>query len=350
MAERPGQPGMTAGELAKRLEGTLEGDGALVVRGVAPLDAAGPDSLSWVGDARFLEQAAESGAGVILMPLEGQAPPNKTIIRVADPDVALCEVLTLLSPPPAQVMPGVHPSATIEREATVEGACIGANVYVGANATVGPGTQLHPGVYIGADTKIGRDCVFWPNVVVRERITIGNRVILHPNATIGADGFGYLQREGENVKIPQVGSVVIEDDVEIGASSSVDRARSGVTRVGRGAKIDNLVIVGHNADVGEQCIIVALCGIGGSARLGRHVILGGHAGVSDHCALGDGVQMAAQTVAFKDYPAGAVLRGVPATDNQTFLREHVALRKLPALLKQIRDMEARIKELESRST
>jgi len=341
-------PTITASELAGRVGGTLHGDGFRVIRGVETLESAGPDHLSWVGTPEYAGRARTSNAGVLLMPLNSDPPPGKTVILVADPDVALCEALRALSPPVPIVPVGVHPTAVLGRGAIVEGAGIGPHVVIGDEALVGVGTQLHAGVYVGSQTRIGRDCILWPNVVVRERVTIGDRVILHSHSTIGADGFGYLPRDGRNLKVPQIGTVLIEDDVEIGANSTVDRAKSGVTRVGRGTKIDDLVIVGHNCDIGEHCILVGQSGLGGSTRLGDHCTVGGQSGVIDHRSLGDGVQIAAGSVVFNDVPSGNVFRGIPAQDHQRFLREQVAIGKLPELLKQMKALSARVAELENR--
>lgn len=338
---------LTAAELARRLNGVLRGDGARVVREIAVLDQAGPDAVSWLGSAAYLPKLETTRAGVVLVPADCAAPAEKTVIGVADPDLALCDVLEWLRPPVERVPPGVHPTAAIGTGAMVEGAAIGAHAHVGAGAMVGAGTQLHPGVYIGAHARIGRDCVLWPNVVVRERCVLGDRVIVHPNATIGADGFGYLFRKGKHHKIPQIGAVVIEDDVEIGANSCVDRARAGVTRVGRGTKIDNLVQIGHNAVVGEDCVIVAQCGVSGSATLGHHVVLAGQVGVVDHLRIGDGARIAAKSLVARDVPDGQVQRGIPAVENFQFLRQDAALRKLPKLLEQVRALARRIEQLDS---
>ena len=344
MADRPS---ITVAELARRLGGRLDGAGGRVVWGVEPLDQAGPEAVSWLGSARYLPQLADTEAGVVLVPEDCEVPAGKTVIRVSDPDAALCEVLRCLAPPSEPVPVGVHPTAVIGEGAVVAGAAIAAQTYVGPGAVVGPGTQLHPGVRVGADAKIGRDCVLWPNVVVRERVTIGDRVIIHPNATIGADGYGYLLREGRHVKIPQIGTVVIEDDVEIGANTAIDRARSGETRIRRGTKIDNLVQIGHNCDIGEDCIIVGQCGISGSTTLGHRVVFGGQVGIVDHLRIGDGVQVAAKSLVTHDIPDGQVARGIPATDNHLFGRQQVIIRRLPKMVEQLRELTKRVQQLES---
>ena len=317
-----------------------------MIRAVAILEQAGPDTLSWVGTPDLLPAASKSRAGVLLARQGCSLPPDRTVIRVADPDLAVCDVLEYLAPPPDAVEQGVHPSATVSKDTVVAGAAIGANVFVGTGSVIGAGTQLHPGVYVGSGVRIGRDCVLWPNVVVRERATIGDRVVIHPNATIGADGFGYLQRGGRHRKIPQIGTVVIEDDVEIGANSAIDRARSGVTRVGRGTKIDNLVQIAHNVDIGEDCIIIAQCAIGGSASLGRRVVMAGQSGLTDHRHVGNDVQIAAKSTVMANVPDGQVVRGIPATDNYRFLREQASVRKLPEWLKRLRALTQRVRRLE----
>ena len=343
-----GGQSISAGELTRRLGGTLQGDGGTIIRIVATLQQAGPDALSWVGSPEFLARASGSKAGVLLVPRGCSLPPERTAIYVADPDAALCDVLEYLAPLPDRLQEGVHPTATISSDAVVDGAAIGPHVYIGPHAVIGPGTQLYPGVYVGAHTHIGRDCVLWPNVVVRERVTIGKRVIIHPNATIGADGFGYLLRGGRHRKIPQIGTVVIEDDVEIGANSAVDRARSGVTCIGRGTKIDNLVQIAHNVVIGKDCIIVAQCGIAGSSSLGHHVVLGGQVGITDHRCVGNGVQVAAKSTVMNNVPDGEVVRGIPAVSNRRFLRQEATARKLPEMMQRLKALEKRLQRLEER--
>lgn len=340
-------PTITAGALADRLGGRLVGDRDRPIAEVATLADAGAESLTWVGDKRYLAQVATTRAGTVLVPDGCDVPAQVTAIHVADPDLALCTALEMLAPPLPEVAEGIHPDARVSKAAVVTGVAVGPNVFIGPGAHVGPGTQLHAGVYVAPNTRIGRDCVIWQNVVIRERTTIGDRVIIHPNSTIGADGFGYHPRGGKHVKIPQIGRVSIADDVEIGANSCIDRARSGVTRIGRGTKIDNLVQIGHNATIGEDCIIIAQCGIAGTAVLGNHVILAGHVGVADHVTVGDGAVVAAKSAALNSLAGGQAYRGIPAIPNVDFGRQTVSLRRLPELLQQVRNLQKRVEQLES---
>jgi UDP-3-O-[3-hydroxymyristoyl] glucosamine N-acyltransferase len=205
---------------------------------------------------------------------------------------------------------------------------------------------LHANVYVGDETSLGASCELWPGVVVRERCTLGDRVIIHPNTTIGADGFGYQFIEGKHVKIPQIGTVTIENDVEIGANCSIDRAKFGTTRIGTGTKIDNLVQVAHNVQIGPACVIVAQCGIAGSTRLGKCVVLGGKVGVRDHVTLHDGVQSAACACISKDIPAGTTVIGQPAVPADQFAREQGKIRRLPSLFEQVEALAKRVAQLE----
>ncbi|MBN2446599.1 MAG: UDP-3-O-(3-hydroxymyristoyl)glucosamine N-acyltransferase [Phycisphaerae bacterium] len=339
--------GLSLATIAERLGGRLEGDGTVEVACVTPLADAGPDALAWLADLKLRPELDNTRAAGVLVKTGWDLPADRNLIRVDDPDLAMCAVLEMLVPPPEPIPVGVADSAIVTSDARVDGARIGERVYVGPRAKIGPNTQLHPGVYVGTDVEIGRDCVLWPNVVVRERCKIGDRVVISPNATIGADGFGYLPREGRHVKIPQVGSVLIEDDVEIGANAAIDRARSGVTRIARGTKIDNLVQIGHNAQIGEHCIIVAQCGISGSTTLGHHTVLGGQVGIIDHLRIGSCVQVGAQSGVLRDIEDGAVWFGYPADDMQASMRRIAALRRLPEMMRQFRAMQKRVAQLES---
>lgn len=338
---------MSAGEIAQLVEGKLDGDAGRSVSSIETLERAGPEALSWLGDAKYTAQLAASRAGVVLVPIDCVAPASIVAVRVRDPDLALCRVLERMAPQPPQVEAGVHPSALVAATAVVDGAAIGPNVVIGAGARIGSGTQLHAGVYVGTDSVIGRGCVLWPNVVVRERCTIGDRVVIHASTTIGADGFGYLFRDGAHRKVPQVGTVQIDDDVEIGANCCVDRAKSGVTRIRSGVKIDNLVQIGHNCDIGEHCVLVAQVGVSGSVTIGRYCVLAGQAGVADHLTLGSGVRVGAQAGVAQDVADREQLLGSPARDSRAYLKQDFALRRLPELLAQFRELKRRVEALES---
>ncbi len=336
----------TAGELAKLVDGLVIGEASQPVARIADLEHADADSVSWLASADFMNRAVSSRAGVLIIPPDVTPLAGRVNIRVMDPELAACILLQAFAPQGDMIPRGVHPTAIVCESAMVDGASIGPHAYVGRDAIIGAGTVLYPGVYVGRQTKIGADCVLWPNVVVRERVTIGRHVIIHPNVTIGSDGFGYLPRQGRQMKIPQIGTVVIDDDVEIGAGSAVDRGRSGATFIGKGCKIDNLVQIAHNVTIGEHSIIVAHTAIGGSTSLGRGVILAGHVGVGDHCHLGDGCRVAAGSIVLKNTSAGQTLRGSPAVLNKKFLQQQVAVRKLPKLLERIRELEERLAKLE----
>ena len=338
--------GMTVGDIAERLDATVEGDPMRVITAVSTLEQAGPNEIAWVGSEAFLRRAAASAAGAIVLPEAGSLSTQASLIRVPDPDLAIVSVQMWLAPPTRRVEAGVDPTASVGDGAVVTGASIGPHVSIGRDAVIGPGTQLHAGVRIGDATSIGEDCVLEPNVVVGERIRIGNRVIIHPNSTIGADGFGFLFRAGRHVKIPQTGSVEIGDDVEIGANNTIDRARTGVTRLGDGVKTDNLVHVGHNVVIGDHSMLIAMTAIGGSSVLGHHVILSGHCGVTDHVRIGDGVQCGAYSIIMNDVPDGAVLKGDPAIDLRTEQRQKALVRRLPIMRETLRSLERRVRELE----
>lgn len=339
---------LTVESVARLVRGDIErGDGGQPILGVAPLADATGDELSWCSSERFARALEKTGAACVLLqegiPATGQA----AIIRVADADLALASVLKAIEPPMEPFVAAVDPTAHVHPTAEVSRAQIGPSAHVGARSQIGAGTRIMHGVFVGADVRIGSDCVLWPNVVIRERTEIGDRVIIHPNATIGADGFGYLQRDGRHLKIPQVGRVVIEDDVEIGANSAIDRARSGMTRIGRGTKIDNLVQVGHNCEIGEDCVIVAHTGVGGSCVLGRHVMLAGHVGIADHARIGDGAVVAAMSGVSGRVPPGVMYHGVPAVENQRYLRELMAIRRLPRTAEQLLALVRRVERLEA---
>lgn len=338
----------TIAEIAAQVGGRVEGDGERRIVRVAALSAARGDSLSWLGHPKYAGELVNTQAAGVLVPDVCDVPAGLTVIRVADPDVAMITVLNLLMPVRDRVEPGIHATAVIAPGARIDGtAAIGPHVVVGGGASIGENSQLHSGVFIGESVSIGRDCVLWPNVVIREGTIIGDRVVIHPNSTIGADGFGYLQRDGRHVKVPQIGVVHIEDDVEIGANTCVDRAKSGVTRIGRGTKIDNLVQIAHNVEIGPHCIIVALSGLGGSTVLGEQAILAGSVGISDHVRIGSRAMVAAKAGVMRDVPDDQCVAGIPAVEARQFWRRIALLAELPEWKRELNRMMERISKLES---
>lgn len=339
--------GYSLSEIATWVGGRLRGEGGVRILGVGGIDDARGDQITWVAEERYAVRLAASGAGAVVVAADFGETPMPAIL-VENPEEAMAVILGRFAPPVPRPAPGVHPSAVVASSATLgEGVAVGPHAVIGEHAVIGDATVLHAQVFIGAQARIGRQCELWPGVVVRERCTLGDRVVIHPNTTIGADGFGYRFTEGRHQKIPQIGTVDIEDDVEIGANCAVDRAKFGVTRIGRGAKIDNLVQIGHNVRVGAGCLIVAQCGLAGSARLGRGVVLGGQVGVRDHVTIGDGTLVAACASVSKDLPPGGRFVGSPAVDAKEFVRERASIHRVPRLTEQVKSLIKRVEQLES---
>ena len=337
----------TLAELAKMVDGVVRGDASIRIKGVGGIEDAGPDQITWIAHEKYLGALSASRAGAVVVSRHFGETPMPAIL-CEDPAFAVAKVLARFAPPVPQPALGVHPTAVVAESARLgRDVRLGPHVVVGAGARIGDRSVLHAGVYVGDASTLGSDCVLWPGVVVRERCTLGNRVTLHPNVTVGADGFGYHFRESGHHKIPQTGTVEIGDDVEVGASSCIDRAKFGVTRIGAGTKIDNLVQIAHNVQIGAHCVIVAQCGIAGSTRLGQLVVLGGQVGVRDHLTLGDGLRAAACCCISKDFPAATVVNGIPAVENHQYLREQVQVRRLPELSAAVKELSKRVERLES---
>jgi UDP-3-O-[3-hydroxymyristoyl] glucosamine N-acyltransferase len=337
--------GFTLGDLAAALGVVLEGDPLRRVTGVSALDSAGPDQISFVTDPRYGDAARTSRAGAFLAgpDITGLAAP---VLRAARPQQALIELLTLFHPP-RSATPGIDASARVAADATVEpSASIGPLAVVESGAVIGPRVRVDAPAYVGPGVEIGEDSVIHPHVTLAEGVRLGCRVIVHPGAVIGADGFGYVFDGAAHRKIPQVGGVIVEDDVEVGANVTIDRATVGVTRIGRGTKIDNLVQIGHNVQVGENALIVAQAGIAGSSRLGRGVVLAGQVGVADHVTVGDGAMAGAQSGIHADVPAGEKVLGTPARPLTQAKRVFLAESRLPELLRVVRGLERRLARLE----
>ncbi len=336
---------LTAGRLAERLGATLRGEPGVEIHSVASLETAGPGQVAFLVNPRYRSHLRSTRASAVILAPE-DAVEGVACLVTSNPYLAFARAVEILhgkDHPRRGVEVGsrVHPGARVADGATVmAGAC------VEEGAEVGAGSVLYPGAYVGPGARVGRDCVLHPNVVVREGCVLGERVILQPGAVVGSDGFGYARDGARAVKIPQVGIAVLEDDVEVGACSAIDRAALGETRVGRGTKIDNLVQVGHNVVVGEDCVLVAQVGVSGSTRLGRGVVLAGQVGVVGHVTVGDGTTVGAQSGVASDLPAGCTVSGSPAFEHGEWLRVQTALRRLPALRRTVRELERRLRELE----
>ncbi len=340
-------PGFRLSELAERLGGRVVGDPDRRVTGVASLDRAEKGDLAFLLQARYRREAARSRAGALLVAPDGEdlATPAHSLLVVEDPELARNRVLALFHPPP-ELVPGIHPSAVVDREALVS-----AEAEVGPFAVIGAGSVIAARARVGAHAVVGRECqvgegsVLHPHVVLYDGTRLGRRVEVHSGTVLGADGFGYTSRPDGHRKVPQVGTLWVEDDVEIGALSALDRATLGATRVGAGTKIDNLVQVGHNVEIGRGALLCGQSGVAGSARLGDGVVLAGQAGVGDHIELGDGVRVGAASAAVRRVGAGTVVSAtLPAMEIGRWRRLLSLLGRLDEIYRRLRTLEERVGE------
>ena len=344
----------TLAELAARVGGEVEGDGSLHIERVRGLEDAGPGDLSFFANRKYRGAFEASRAAAVIVGRDEVVPPGRTVVRAANAYLAFAKASTAFHPPPEAVpeLAGeavVHPSARVHPSAQVMPLA-----FVAGGAEVGARTILYPGVFVGAGARVGDDSILYPNAVVREGCLVGHRCILQPGCVVGSDGFGFaFDMEGEggsgprHYKVPQAGIAVIEDDVELGANTCVDRATLGRTVVGRGTKLDNLIQIAHNVQVGPLCLMAAQTGIAGSTRIGMGAGFGGQSGAIGHLDIGDGVKVGAQSGVLADIPAGETYTGYPAVPQAEWLRSATALRRLPELLKRVRELEkeiARLKE------
>ncbi|MFN0150748.1 MAG: UDP-3-O-(3-hydroxymyristoyl)glucosamine N-acyltransferase [bacterium] len=333
-------PFMKLKEIVAAVGGDLEGDGDLEIRGVSGLRDAQSGDLTFFADARYADSLLQTAASAVLMARNGhRAPAGKSIVYCENPYASFLQLLRRFSP--QESFPeGIHPTAIIGRGAKIgAGVSIGALVVVEDNVEIGDRVVLRPGTFIGSDTRIGAETFVFPNVTIREGTTIGTSVIVHSGTVIGSDGFGFVRDGARHVKVPQLGTVEIGDDVEIGANCAIDRGTSGVTRIGRGSKLDNLVHVGHNVTVGEHTLLIAQVGIGGSTEIGNRATLAGQVGVVGHIKIGDDAAIGAQSGVTKSVPARGRWSGYPARPHAENLRAQASLQRLAGLEARIRALE-----------
>ena len=341
-----------AGELAAFVEGELKGNPGLVMSSVADLSEATAEQVSFLGNKQYAPAFETSQAGVILLDakLVTEVTPreDQTIIICQSVDVAFSKAIMVFAPEPIQFAPGIHPSAVI-----AECAEIGEGVHVGANAVIEPGVKIGPqtvigaGCYIGHETVIGAQCQLSPNVTIMHRCILANQIIIHSGVVIGGDGYGFFPTPQGILKLPQVGIVQIDDAVEIGANATIDRARFGKTRIHMGTKIDNLVMIAHNVEVGAHCLLVAQVGVAGSAKIGNGVALGAKVGINGHITIGDGAQVAATSAVKDSLPPGVIAVGTPALPQREYVRRWAMPKKVARLTDKVKDLEAQIAAIKS---
>ena len=332
-----------AAKIAQHVGGELIGPAEAPITGISDFDEAAPGQLTLIGTQRYADRWADcpASAALINRGLECSPTDAKALIRVDDADLAFSKALALYAPPPVLTDPGIHPTAIVHPSAK-----LGPDIRVGPHALIGPGVTigqncvLHNRVTVMDHTQIGNHCTLWPGAVIRDRCTLGDRCTIHPNAVIGADGFGYrpevTDRGPRLVKTPQIGTVIIGDDVEIGAGACIDRAKCNATVIGDGCKIDNLVQIGHNCQLGKRVIISGCTGVGGSTTIGDGTVIGGCVAITDHALIGPGAQLAGGSQVAASLPAGGTYAGTPARPIREAIREAGALKRLPDLLKQLR--------------
>ena len=337
----------TLKEIAAFLNGSVDGDGGVVIERIRGIDEAGPGDLTFVANPKYRKKIETTGASAILV-VPGTACAGKNLLIVGNPYVALGQLLALFHPEDEETA-GISKKATVEAGADVSPeAVVYPGVHVCSGARVEKQAVLYPGVFIGRDAAVGEASILYPGVTVYRRCRIGRRVVLHAGVVVGSDGFGFALPGQENRKIPQVGYVQIDDDVEIGANTTIDRGTLSRTWIQRGVKIDNLVQIAHNVVIGEHSIIVAQVGISGSTQLGKGVVIGGQAGIVGHIRIGDGVMAAAQSGVTKDIPPGRNVAGSPHMPHREWLKMEACLPKLPEMREALAALQRRVTALEEK--
>jgi len=334
----------TVAEIAEKLQGQVLGDGTLPLTGFAHAASAKAGDLTFAENQEYFLAAEQSAATAILVSGEEFQSTSKTLIKVPNARVAFARVLPLFFPEPT-FTPGIHPSAVVDPTASVDPtAFIGPNCYVAAGAKIGPRCTLSRLVSVGENVVLAGDVYLFPNVTIYHGCQIGERVRIHAGTVVGSDGFGYVFDQGQHRKVPQVGVVILGDDVELGANVTIDRGALSPTIIGKGTKIDNLVQIGHNVVVGEHCIIISQTGIAGSTKLGNYVTVAGQVGIAGHLKVGDRTTIVAQSGVMHDIPAGEKWMGSPAQPDKQTKRQMLATQQLPELIRRVRDLEKRLED------
>ncbi|MEO6436786.1 MAG: UDP-3-O-(3-hydroxymyristoyl)glucosamine N-acyltransferase [Tepidisphaeraceae bacterium] len=321
---------MTVDELAREIGAEVVGDGSVIVTAAATLEDAQAGQVSFLANPKYTRQVETTQASAVIVPISTQAIENVTLLKSADPYYAFMQAAVRLHGHRKHPHQGVHPRA-----------------FVDPAATIGENTIVYPGAYVGPRATIGRDCILYPNAVIYDDCVLGDRVIIHAGSVIGVDGYGYATHKGIHHKIPQVGNVVIEDDVEIGANCSIERAAMGSTTIGQGTKLDQLVVVGHGCKIGPHCLLVAQTGVSGSVTLGHHVILAGQTGVAGHLKVGNQVTVGAQSGVISDIEDQTTVMGSPAMPVSHARRVYMLFTQLPEIVERIKSLEQQVEELSS---
>jgi UDP-3-O-[3-hydroxymyristoyl] glucosamine N-acyltransferase len=337
---------VTVGEIAVWAGGEVVGDCATAVRAARPLGEASAGELTFVDGDRNLVAWHASPAAAAIVPLNFP-PQDRPTVRVADPLLAFAAVVLKLRGPQSQPPTGIDPRAAVHPTAELgAGVFVGPFAVVGEGAVVGPGSAVHAGAVVGPFCRLGADVVLYPHAVIYERCVLGNRVTLHANSVVGADGYGYRLVDGRHVKVPQLSHVVIGDDVEIGAGTTIDRGTFSPTVIGEGTKLDNQVQIGHNCKIGEHNLLVSQVGIAGSCTTGDYVVMAGQAGIGDHIVIGDNVVVLAKAGVHKDIPAGTRVLGTPALPDREMAKIYMTLPKLPQMRRDLEELKARLPDRE----
>jgi len=337
---------LTVDEIAAWIGATVEGDGSLEISGLAKIEEAHKGHLTFIANPKYTKYIDQTDASAVLVDMDFPQS-SKTLLRTDNPYFSFLQIAQRIYLTTPNIPKGVHKTAIIGKNAQLgDEVAIGAYVVIGDDCRIGDGTTICPGTMIGDRVIIGSNCLLYSNVSIREECRVGNRCILHMGAVIGSDGFGYAFEQGKYHKLPQMGIVVLEDEVEIGANTTIDRATMGETKISRGTKLDNLIQIAHNVEIDENTACAAQTGISGSTKIGKYVMIGGQAGLVGHITVGDQAKIGAQAGVTKSVPEDTFVSGYPARPFRREMREIASLAKLPDLLKRVKQLEKKVAELQ----